>query len=199
EMNYESSSRSLAIAQGSRSPSISMAAAYGTSFSDQIYLSYNPLDPDYNVLKPFDQQWVDNKNITLSFRLVIPIFNGYQISSYIGRSKLNLINSDYNLQLVKNTLRKNVETSYADASAAHSTYVARDKSLISLRESFNYTQQKFDVGMVNAVDYNVAKTQLSRAESDLLSAKYDYIFKLKILDFYQGRALTLSDMKDIIE
>jgi outer membrane protein len=198
EMNYESSLRGLAIAKGSRSPSISVSSALGTNYSDQIRMSNNPFDPAYEQIKPFEDQWKDNRSLTLSFRLSIPIFNGYQISSYIGRSKLNLLNSDYNLELAKNNLRKNVETAYADALSAHTTFKAREKSLISLNESFNYTEQRFNVGMVNAVDYNVAKNQLNLSESQLLSSKFDYIFKLKILDFYLGRALTLKDMAEFM-
>ncbi|MFZ4464139.1 MAG: TolC family protein, partial [Bacteroidales bacterium] len=107
----------------------------------------------------------------------------------------NLLNADYNLQLAKNTLRKNVETAYSDALAAYTSYSAREKSLSSLEESFKYTEQKFNVGMVNAIDYNVAKNQMNKAESDLLSAKYDFIFKYKILDFYLGKTLTLKDLE----
>lgn len=199
EMNYESSQYGLSVARGSRSPSLSMSAALGTNYSDQIRMSNNPLDPAFQEIKPFENQWKDNRSTTLSFRLSIPIFNSYQISSYIAKSKLGLMNADYNLQLAKNTLRKNVETAFADAMTAHTTYNAREKSLVSLRESFNYIEQKFNVGMVNALDYNVAKNQLNKSESELLSAKYDYIFKLKILDFYLGRTLTLADMKTFTE
>ena len=189
----------MAVAKGTRSPSLSMSAALGTNYSDQIRLSNNPLDPDFERIKSFDQQWKDNRSTTLSLRLSIPIFNGYQISSYIGRSKLGLMNAEYNLELAQNSLRKNVETAYADALAAHTTFRAREKSMTSLRESFNYTEQRFNLGMVNAVDYNVAKNQLNRAESELLSSKYDYIFKLKVLDFYLGRSLTLADMKEFMD
>lgn len=199
EMNFESSQYGLSVARGSRSPNLSMSAALGTNYSDQIRLSNNPLDPAFNEIKPFENQWKDNRSTTLSFRLSIPIFNSYQISSYISKSKLGLMNADYNLQAVKNTLRKNVETAFADALTAHTTYKAREKSLVSLRESFNYIEQKFNVGMVNAIDYNVAKNQLNRSDSELLSAKYDYIFKLKILDFYLGRTLTLADMENLTE
>lgn len=198
-MSLESSTRALAVAKGTRSPSLSMSAALGTNYSDQIRLSNNPLDPDFERIKSFDQQWKDNRSTTLSLRLSIPIFNGYQISSYIGRSKLGLMNAEYNLELAQNSLRKNVETAYADALAAHTTFRAREKSMTSLRESFNYTEQRFNLGMVNAVDYNVAKNQLNRAESELLSSKYDYIFKLKVLDFYLGRSLTLADMKEFMD
>ena len=60
-----------------------------------------------------------------------------------------------------------------------------------MKEAFRYSQEKFNVGMVNAVEYNTAKTQLSKAESDLLQAKYEFIFRTKILDFYRGIAITL--------
>jgi len=196
ELTVQGTEHALAIARGSRSPSISLNAGMGTNYSDKITLSNNPIDPDFGVVKPFDAQWRDNRNTTLSFRLSIPIFNGYQVSSYISRSKLNLLNADYNLQLAKNTLRKNVETAYTDALAAYKSYQAREKSLRSLNESFSYTEQKFNVGMVNALDYNTAKNQLNIAESDLLSSKYDFIFKLKILEFYLGKSLTLADMEE---
>jgi outer membrane protein len=199
EYNVQSSEYALAIARGSRSPSLSMSAALGTNYSDQIRQSNNPLDPAFNEIKSFEDQWKDNRSTTLSIRLNIPIFNGYQASSYINRSKLGLKNADYNLELARNNLRKNVETAYADAIAAYASFNARNKSLSSLNEAFKYTEERFNVGMVNAVDYNVAKNQLSRAESDLLAGKYDYIFKLKVLDFYLGRSLTLADMQAFME
>lgn len=195
EMRLKSSRHAYNMAKANRYPSLGLSASLGSNYSDQIRISNNPMDPDYNRIKPFEDQWKDNRSATVSLRLSIPIFNGYQLSSYISRSRINVLNADYTLQLNQNTLRKNVETAYADAMASLTTYRAREKSLVSLRESFNYTQQRFNVGMVNAVDFNLAKTQLSRAESELLSAKYDYIFKLKILDFYLGRSLTLADLQ----
>lgn len=194
EYNVIRSERALAVARGARSPSLGMSASLGTNYSDQIkYL--DPLDPKFMEVKSFEDQMTDNRSTTLSLRLNIPIFNGYQISSYVNRSKLNLMNADFNLELAHNNLRKNVETAYADAVAAYAAFNARQQSLKSLNEAFQYTEERFNVGMVNAVDYNVAKNQLNRAESELLSGKYDYIFKLKILDFYLGRSLTLQDMQ----
>lgn len=195
EMHLQSSDRALAIARGSRSPSLSMSAALGTNYSDQIRMSNNPFDPDYERVKPFEDQLRNNRSATLSVRLNIPIFNGYQISSYIAQSRLGLESASHSLEQAKNTLRKSVELAYADALAAHSSFQAREKSLINLLESFKYTEQRFNLGMVNAVDYNIAKNLLSKAESELLSSKYDYIFKLKILDFYLGKELSLADIQ----
>lgn len=194
EYNVIRNERALAVAKGARSPNLGMSASLGTNYSDQIrYL--DPLDPKFMEVKSFEDQMTDNRSTTLSLRLNIPIFNGYQISSYVNRSKLNLMNADYNLELAHNNLRKNVETAYADAVAAYASFNARQQSLKSLNEAFHYTEERFNVGMVNAVDYNVAKNQLNRAESELLSGKFDYIFKTKILDFYLGRSLTLQDMQ----
>lgn len=199
EYSVQSSEYALSIAKGSRSPSLGMSAAIGTNYSDQIRRSNNPLDPAFDEIKPFEDQWKDNRSTTLSIRLNIPIFNGYQISSYVNRTKLGLKNADFNLELARNNLRKNVETAYTDAIAAYAAYNAREKSLSSLNEAFKYTEERFNVGMVNAIDYNVAKNQLSRAESDLLAGKYDFIFKLKVLDFYLGRSLTLKDMQAFMD
>lgn len=60
-----------------------------------------------------------------------------------------------------------------------------------MQESFRYTEQKFNVGLVTSVEYNTAKNQLTRTESDLLQAKYEYIFQLKVLEFYTGKPLEL--------
>jgi len=185
------------IAKGQRRPRLYASGNYGSSFSDQILeitgYTENGL-PIYGGTRPFDQQIKDNRNGSLMFGLSIPIFNGYQVSSYIKQSKINMENVNLNLQLEKNRLRKNIEQSYADALAAYQTYVARKKSVDAFSESFKYMEEKFNVGMVNATDYNVSKLQYSTAVSDLAASKYDYIFKSKILDFYLGRSITLDDI-----
>ena len=194
EYQLNSAEKSMSITKGARWPILTMNGGYGTNYSDQIRKSYDPTDPGFNETKPFGDQWIDNRNITMGFRLSIPIFNGYQVSTRVKQSKINYENANLNLQLEKNRLRKNIEQAYADAVAAYQTYLARKKSLESLQESFKYSQEKFDVGMVNGTDYNLAKIKLSNAESDLATAKYDYIFKTRILDFYLGKPITLKNV-----
>ncbi len=194
EYRLQSANKGLSIARGYRSPSLSLRGGWNTSYSDQIKYS-NPLEPNYGDIIPFGNQFEDNQNKTLQVSLSIPIFNGFQVSSYISQSKLDAENAQYNLQLSKNQVRKNVETAFADALSAFKSYNANKKSLNAYTEAFKYMEQKFDVGLVNTLDYNVAKTQLTKAKSDLLSAKYDYIFKTKILDFYMGKPITLEEYK----
>ncbi|MBI9064572.1 MAG: TolC family protein, partial [Marinilabiliaceae bacterium] len=70
-------------------------------------------------------------------------------------------------------------------------YLASEEAVDSYKESFRYTEKKFNVGLVNSVDYNVAKTDFTRAQSDLLQAKYEYVLRTKILDFYRGVPIQL--------
>lgn len=209
EYSLLSAEKSLALAKGMRSPRLYATGQYGSSFSDQIYDYYlvpdpTPENPNNTTLeqggvRPFGNQFNDNRAGSLFFGLQIPIFNGYQVSTNIKKSKIYRESIDINLQQEKLALRKNIETAYADAIAAYQTYIARKKSVDAFTESFKYIDEKFNVGMVNSTDYNVAKIQLSNAESELASSKYDYIFKVKILDFYLGRSLSLGDIAGVTE
>ena len=197
ELRLESAGRTLALSQGARSPRIFASGSVGTLYSDQIkeQIGSSGGFPIYgDDTKAFDKQFTDNRDGSLVFGMSIPIFNGYQVSTNIKKSKIYYENINLELELEKNKLRKGIESSYADAIGAYQTYIARKKSVDALNESFSYTEEKFDVGMVNATDYNVSKIQLANAEADLSSAKFDYIFKTKILDFYLGRQLTLTDI-----
>lgn len=190
EYNVKSADRSLAIARGMRSPKLSLASSYGNNYSNQI----TNID---GSLKPFWDQFKDNGSINLGFSLSIPIFNGFQTGTYINKSKINLENAQLNLTLEKNNLRKSIEQSYTDALAAYQTYVASSKSVESLKEAFKYAQEKFNVGLLSATDFNVSKNNYYNAVSNLTAAKYDYIFKTKILDFYLGRSMNLKDIASI--
>lgn len=190
EIRLQSAEKSLAIARGSRSPSIDASGNWSTTVSDQIRKDL--MDPDSPTM-PFEDQIRNNENKSVSLSLNIPIFNGFQVSNYISQSRIGLDMAQYDLERVENTVRKNVETAYADARAAYKTYKANQKSLTSFTESFKYMEQKFNVGLANSLEYNTAKSQLAKAESDLLSAKYDFVFKTKVLDFYMGKPITLDD------
>ena len=100
---------------------------------------------------------------------------------------------NYRLELsnTKNILYKEIQQAYADALAALKKFKASEKALIATQESFKYSKEKFEVGLVNTVDFNIAKTQLVKTQSDLLQAKYDFIFKTNILNFYRGEPIKL--------
>ena len=89
-------------------------------------------------------------------------------------------------------MNKTIQQAYADAKAALNNYEASTTGVNASRESFRYAEQKFNVGSLNSVDYNNAKKDLEKAESDQLRAKYEFIFKSTVLDFYMGKPITLK-------
>ena len=209
ELKVRSNSVSLAIARGKMSPRITMTGSYGTGYSSSRMLGkYIPTTVTigqtasgedvygssfiYNTEKyPFNDQIKDNASTSLSFGLSVPIFNNWYVNSGISNAKISLLNSEYNLELARKQLYKEIQQAHADANAALNKFFASKKAKISIEESFNYTQQKFDVGLVSNLDYNIAKNNLAKAKSDMLQAKYDFIFKTKILDFYRGNQIKL--------
>ncbi len=202
ELRLQSAGRTLALSQGARSPRIFASGSIGTLYSDQILekIGEQPNGlPIYGDPLSFNNQFVDNRDGSIVFGMSIPIFNGYQVSTNIKKSRIYYESINLELELEKNRLRKNIESAYADAIGAYQTFIARKKSVDALNESFSYTEEKFNVGMVNATDYNVSKIQLANADADASSAKFDYIFKIKILDFYLGRQLTLTDIATKID
>ena len=195
EFQLESSMLSLVIAKGARSPRLSLNGSYNTRYSDirQKVIEVDPVTgfPISYGKYPFMDQLKDNVNYGLSLSLSVPIFNGWQVNQAISNARLGIEQSQYNLEYQKNILYKDIQQAYADAMASLKKFHSSQRALVSMEESFRYTEQKFNVGLVNTIDYKTSKNQLIRTQSDLLQAKYEYIFKVKVLDFYRGKELSL--------
>jgi outer membrane protein len=174
--------RSLAMAQGARAPRLSMSASSGSGYSD------SRMDLTGTVY-PFQDQLEENWSQSLSFSLSLPLFNAGQASRAVSRAKIAVMQSENSLAQANQQLKKQVEQSYADATAALKKHQAAKKSVAALKESFRYTEEKYNVELVSTYEYHESKNRLFQAEADLLQAKYDFIFKSKIVDFYQGKEL----------
>ena len=154
----------------SRSPRLSLGGSYSTLYSDiRKKLSLDPgtgtiIESEY----PFGEQLKDNQGLGVNLGLSIPIFNGWMVNTGISNAKLNIENNQYELKNSKLGLYKEIQQAYADAIASLKRYRANEKAVISMQESFRYTEQKYSVGLVNSVDYNTAKNQLTKAQSELL-------------------------------
>jgi len=198
ELKLAASEYDLKISKGGRSPRLSMSHSFSTGYSDirKKLLGYDPVTtaPIYGKYS-FADQVNDNINYGIGFSLNIPILNGWQVNKNIANSRLSIQNSQYTLEGTKKQLYKNIQQAYTDAIAALKKYNAGIKAVTSSEESFRYTEQKFNVGLVTPVDYNAGKTQLLKAQSDLAQAKYEFIFKTKVLDFYKGIPINLLELK----
>lgn len=178
ELRYQQNE--LAITRGRMSPSLSMNAAWGSGYSDNIR------DYETGNIMAFRDQLEFASTTSLGFNLQVPVFSGWATRTAVKNSRIALLNSQYQLELVKNQLKKEIQQSMADAGAALVKYNATQKSLTYLEQAFSYTEQKYSSGLLTALDYNIAKNNLVKAQSELLQAKYNYIFNLRILDFYRG-------------
>lgn len=212
-LREESSMRQLARARGMHSPSLSLSGSWGTGYSgaSQLAESTPTIMPigyaqtiqgdtltvftqTFNTTfrnKPWSDQIRDNNNQTIGLYLTIPIFNGWQTRTAISKSRLSVESSRLDVELQSLQLRKTIYTSWTDARASLKNYDAAIKKINATRESFRYAEQKFNVGIMNSVDYNNAKKEMTNAESELLQSKYDFIFKSTVLDFYLGKPLSL--------
>lgn len=191
ELNLQSSEMDLQIAKGRRYPNLSMSANYSSGYSD-IRQKIDPVTGIPIVGKyPFFEQINDNLSIGVGLGLNIPIFNGGMVKMGISNARISMENSQLELQAKRNALYRDIQQAHTDALAALKKFNATEKALISMEESFKYTEKRFEVGLVNTVDFNASKNQLTMTQSDLLQAKYDFIFKTRILNFYKGEKITL--------
>lgn len=212
EFSLKSAETGLSLARGAISPRLTVSGSIGSGYSDArksitdttftestTYLNINNVQvpftqsiPDYKYqTTPFKDQVNNNVSKTLSVTLTIPLFNGWQTKTGINNAKINLLNAEYQLEITKKQLLKEIQQAHADAVASIKKYNATKKAVVSMEEAFNYTQQKFDVGLINTLDYNTAKNNLTKAKADMLQAKYEFIFKSKILDFYRGNPIKM--------
>jgi len=210
EFGLLSSEKSLAVARGRRSPIISMNGFLGTGTSgldrriDAINITGLEQQPFYTQSgeaiygakteiitsnKPFADQFRDNVNKSLGFSINFQVFNGLQTHTGVKNAKLSLLNAKLNQDLAKQNLYKTIAQAYANAKAALGKYIASKKSEEASEASFKFADQKFNAGAITAFDYNTAKNRLLNAQSNLVQSKFEYILRLKVLDFYQGKDL----------
>ncbi len=212
EYRLRSSERGISLARGRISPVLAFTGAIGTGYSEnQTSITnvsfagnsavgfvegtnatvYSPTyDYEYEKVGFFDQ--LDNNlNKSFGFTLQIPLFNGFSTHTAINKAKIQNEIAAVNLEVTKNQVKQDIEQAYADARAALNTYRATEKSVQSFQTAFDYAQKRFGVGMINAVEFNTAKNNLNRAQSELVRAKYTFVFRMKILDFYMGNPIQL--------
>ncbi len=211
EVMVESEGAGVKAAKGGALPTLYLTASMGTGFSgarkDYAYTftgfapngmitsSFDTVfAPDFTInesLRPFSKQINDNFNQSVALYLTIPLFNGLQNHTGIKNAQLSLANAHYNLDLQKQKLMQEIQQAHADANASLNNYLASAKSLDALKESFNYATERFNIGMINSLEYNDAKNRLMAAEAQMLGARYEYVFKSRLLDFYMGHEIRL--------
>lgn len=203
--------KQISLERGRLSPSLVLEGNIGTGYSEastQFAGTVNTGEKQIGYLedqtpvfaqnfetiferKPYRDQIRDNFSQYVGLSLRVPIFNRWEVRTRIQQSRVELDRAQNQYDLTRNNLNKAIQQAHADALAAFQKYQATEKSLDAFTESFNYTRQRFDLGMVSSVEFNESQTRVARAEREALQAKYDFIFKMKIMEFYMGEGFNL--------
>jgi len=180
EANTEIAGYNLKMAKGSLQPSLSGSYNFGSNyFTSQLFDTPN-----------FETQMTDNKNHNFSIRLNIPIFNGFATRNNVKRNQVGYERSKNALEQANLDMETSVYQAYNDTKGALKAFEAAQKTLIAREEAFNYSKERYSVGLLNAFDYNQSQNRFEAAQSEVIRTKYDYIFKLKVLEFYFGIPIT---------
>jgi outer membrane protein len=190
QLRVESAHRLLDQAKGARFPRLSAGANYYNNYNDNYTeaIDNNPLD---RRIIPVSKQLTNNQRYGFGVTLNIPIFNRFQVQTNISNAQIQIMDYEYRLQNTRNALQKDIEQAYTNALAALKRYVSSEKAVSANEEAFRYAEEKYNVGMVTTVEYNQMKNNLTAAQSQMLQAQYEYIFRTKILDFYNGVPIRL--------
>ena len=212
ETNIKLAEIDLKLAKGALLPTLTGFYNYNTRVSDQdravldpdnpFVLGDNPIglvqatgDPVFgftpNVIgsrgpTPFIEQLYTNDGQSFGLQLSVPILNGFSARNNVKRNKVALERSKYQLEQTKLDLETVINQAWTDAKGSLKTYEAAKKTVIARREAYNYARERFNVGFINSFDFSQAQSRLDDAQASEIRAKFDYIFNLKVLEFYFG-------------
>ena len=194
EYRVQSSKKALKVAESGYYPQLNFSIGLGTSYyhiskpSEQI----NPITNEPMILNPSASEQISDYGTRLiGFNMDIPIFNRNQVRNQVRSAKIEILNQQLILENNKKTLYKEIQTAYKNATAAQEKYRASERAVKSASESFEYVRKRYELGNATVFEFNESRTRLIQSQSELAQAKYEYILRTKILDFYNGIPITL--------
>jgi outer membrane protein len=216
ELQQKSYEQQIKIAKGNYYPTLALygnLASYYSSAQDQFRIMggsapvYQPIGTVVGTgaivqsLQPvsapiygpysFTRQFDDNFNQSVGISLQIPIFNRFTARTSVRKAKLNYEYAQISTQLARNTLTKTITQAVLDVQSAEKSYLSAVQTYLANKEAFNIVQQRYNVGLVNSLDYNTSLTNYNKAETDMIQAKYTVVFRSKVIDYYLGNPITL--------
>ena len=184
EYLLESQKKMLKVAQAGYYPKLNFSAGYSNGYY------HNFGDGDYNNAS-FSDQLKNNGQKSVGFSLSIPIFNRFQIRNSVRSARINIHNRELMMENSKKTLYKEIQQAYYNATAAQEKYVSSDKSVDASKIAFSYAEERYGAGKSTVFEYSEAKTKYAQSLAEQTQSKYNFIFRAKILDFYNGTPITL--------
>ncbi|MHA8091120.1 TolC family protein [Aquirufa regiilacus] len=213
DFRVQGASKGVAVAKAFRLPTLSMSGSWSANQSNALRTiellgtqtvnlgsvaiggtSYpvSTVQPKYgegSTVGYFDQL-NNTQNKVISLNLNIPIFAKYANRTRVTQAGLQKENAEIEAERARLTLRQNIEQAYVNMVNAANKYEASSTQVSALEESFRASESRFNAGTIDFVSYNLQKTNLDKARLALIQVKYDFVFRTKILDYYQGKSLT---------
>jgi outer membrane protein len=207
-LRIKSAEQNVALAKSYLYPTLTVFGGINTSYSngarrikslrqssevlgyvlDTIPITYNNTIPEFEK-NPYSNQLDQNLNKQIGVQLSVPIFNGGQVQSNIRKARMALLQQELALQADKVQLNKDITIAQQNAMNAKARYDAIEKKLQAVDKSFGFVAAKYQAKMATTLEYTTAQNNVYQAENELIQAKYEYIFQLKILEFYNGNGL----------
>lgn len=202
----------IEVAKGNYYPTLSLYGSFGSNYSSisqniiggqtvtqQIGVVGPTNQPVYTVVTqpvvassyPFTTQFGNNYNGSVGLNLQIPIFGKFQSRTTVRKARLSFENAQVTTQLAKNTLTKTITQAVWDEQASQRKYQSAMQTYLANKDAYNVVQQRYNVGLVNSLDYNTSLTNLNKSQFDMIAAQYEMIFRAKVIDYYLGNPITL--------
>ena len=201
ELAVENSEISVEIAKSGFLPSLSFGASIGTGYQHSLGEKdvrlelIDPNDPSLGtklVPNGFGEQLENNLGYNFGFSLSVPIFNRFQTKSGVTKAKINLERTELQLLDEQIKLRETIEKAYADAKASLNQFVSAQKSLKAQDESFKNAQESYNSGVMTSFDFDQVRNRLVNAQSSMVNAKYNFVFRTKLLEYYYGIPIVIN-------
>jgi outer membrane protein len=212
EIQQKGYAQAIKVAKGNYYPTLSLFGGLGSNYSSinqnvtgvttiqqqigtvqgtntPVFGQYQ--SPVYAANYPFFSQFGNNFNQSIGLSLQIPIFNRFQARTSVRKAKLNYENAELATQLAKNTLSKTIIQATLDLSAAVKRYASAQQTYQADKDAFEVIRERYNIGLVNSLDYNTSLTNYNKAQTDMIEAKYEVVFRSKVIDYYLGNQITL--------
>ena len=212
EAQQKTYDQAIKIAKGNYYPSLVLFGGIGSGYSNQAKtvtgetvvgssqigtvdatgqtVSSPILQPSLSPIS-FTNQLNNNFNKSIGLTLQVPIFNRFTARTSLRKAKLNLENAQVTTDLAKVTLSKTITQAILDLNASVKRFASTQQTYQANKDAFNFIQQRFNVGLVNSLDYNTSLTNYNKAQTDMIEAQYEVIFRSKVIDYYLGNQISL--------
>lgn len=180
ELQIKSAREGLASARSAYFPTLSLNAGYSNGYYRNLGKAYE------NLNASFSDQWKNNGSYSIGLSLNIPIFSAMQTQDRVRSSRLQVRSSELRLIEGKKAVYKEIQQAYNNAVAAEKAIEAAKNSTQATLKAYEYARDSFEAGRLSSYEYAEAKTKYALSLADELRAKYDFIYKTKVLDFYRG-------------